>query len=362
MGNTPDRRRLLKPGEVDYRHDLGTKHHAPIKNQVRGAAADTSHFRDYEKKGEKSPPKIPWKVLERKRKDAGKKRLASWPKDVGVYIPSFNRISAPHYAIEAFRNAWIPTTLIVRPEEYFDYEQQFPAQRVIALPSGIKNIGDTRQHIITRSPERYVIMVDDDVRLLVRTGGPWMEILHDGAQVKRTSPRLLRASVRQLQLCMESLIERLKQYPQVGISLAPMNRDTEVRIRSKTCAMCSGLVGFDTKVLHDKGFVYPSENLFEDHDMTLQILSGGLENHVSFTYALEQGKVDAHGGCDRSYNAVKDGVYALEKRFPNSVIVDLKKPPGRLSDKWGTNQEGIRYEVRITWKKTHRIARERMEA
>lgn len=227
------------------------------------------------------------------------------------------------------------TKLVVRDFEFDDYDFTHGDKvEVIALPSDIEDIGQTRQWIVDNCPTDYLIMLDDDLRFYKR--------LPESVSLRYTDGEQLYAMFEELLEWME-----FDGVPITGISARQGNNRVEGRYSEVTRQMFAH--GVDVQKFKELGLRYDNLKLMEDFHLLLSLFTQGHKNRIFYEYCCGQPESNADGGCStyRTGEAQKEAAESLEFDFPDFVTVVIKKP------KTGWKGMEERHDVRVQWKKAY---------
>lgn len=252
-----------------------------------------------------------------------------------IYIPTMGRVNQQITLDDlAMSDKLLSITkLVVRDFEFDDYDfAHSDRAEIIALPSDIEDIGQTRQWIVENCPTDYLIMLDDDLRFYKRLPESVSLRYTDGEQLEQMFVEMLD--------WME-----FDDIPITGISARQGNNRVEGRYSEVTRQMFAH--GVSVKQFNEIGLRYDNLPLMEDFHMLLSLFTSGYKNRIFYEYCCGQPESNAEGGCStyRTGEAQKEAAQGLEFDFPEFVTVVIKKP------KTGWKGMEERHDVRIQWKK-----------
>jgi len=221
------------------------------------------------------------------------------------------------------------TTLIVQHHEADDYH---PYPRIV-LPKHIKDIANTRHHLVHEHPfdSQYIVMLDDDLVFSARR-------LDEPTKFRPMQPD-------DWDNMFYHLERMLRKYAHVGISHREgANRCTDDIIYNSRQMR---VLAFDKTVLRSYDMGYGRIPVMEDFDMTLRLLRAGHPNVLLNSWVHNQGGSDQSGGCStfRTPEMQKAAAHKLSALHPGFVKVRVVPPKG------GWKYE--RTDVTIYWKKAY---------
>lgn len=230
-------------------------------------------------------------------------------------------------------------SLVVQQGEREAYKRalpDFPGQ-ILTLPEHITTISPTRQWIFENTTDRYMCIIDDDLRFYVRG--------------REDNPLYLRYldgedEFNQMFADMENFL--INGGAHAGISAREGNnrKPNPVYYNERMMRCCA----YDLQTFQNEGIRSDRIPLKSDFDITLQLLRKGYMNRVSYHYAQGQvGGSNAKGGCSRfrTMKLLETSAHDLEAYHPDFVNVVEKETKAAW---WGG---GVRTDVRIQWKKAY---------
>lgn len=255
-----------------------------------------------------------------------------------IYVPSYCRsdqIYVDSPLVDAGPEDQTRFVVVVRGDQFAEYRRALPSHIEVCGVEA-EGISATRHEIgkiAEQNGEDKFLMLDDDVRFLVRRGpGTW--------KLRGTEPR----EVTTLFNVIEHLLD---EHGHVGVS----GREGNNRIG--TGAM--PLLATNTRTI--RALAYRT-NLFlsvehgrvpvmEDFDVNLQLLRGGWQNCAIHYWAQGQKMTNAPGGCSEYRTHELHEGAARELAALHEGFVRLRTKQNK------TDREGFgtRTEVTISWKK-----------
>ena len=203
---------------------------------------------------------------------------------------------------------------------------------VVPLPPDIKTLSPTRQWILDNCPEDKVLMMDDDLRFMVR----------------RTDDRtkLAQASVEDVTQMVMEIEKELDTYAHVGV-LARQGANRILETPRVECTRMMRLLAYDLNVVRKVGARFDRVITKQDFDMTLQLLRAGYANSVLTEYAHDQPGSNTAGGCSiyRTQEVMTQGAHRLKELHPDYVKIVEKPEVGT----WGSS----RLDVQVQWKRAY---------
>lgn len=194
-----------------------------------------------------------------------------------------------------------------------------------------KYLGQVWQQIIEDCPTRGVIIIDDDLKFIIRYKG-WSDIL---------------VPIENLNPMFDWMIEQLdKKYVHGAISIRKGNYFIDDEFRD--CTNAKDCLFFDKEVLLGENIRFDRLKTMQDFDITLQLLSLGYPNRVGFNWSCDQKDPLAIGGTTlyRTPEVQKEAAYQLAEMWPGIVKVVQKKAASKAKIYGDT-----RYDVKIQWRR-----------
>lgn len=243
-----------------------------------------------------------------------------------IYIPTRGRVGQQH-TLGALLADFVPyPVVLVCPE---DEVHQHAYTTVVGCPA--RGIAATRQWIVDHCPERYVLMLDDDLHFFQRR-------MDDPTKFRDMEPGELSFALRQVEYL-------LTEAPHAAIAVREGgNRNTDpLLVNTRTLRA----LGYDIEVLRQHGIRFDAVPVMEDFYVSLSLLCAGYDNLTYNGVVHNQAKgSNAPGGCSvyRTPAVQTAAALELERHFPAYVKVIQKST--RVA--WGG---GTRTDVRIAWKR-----------
>lgn len=250
--------------------------------------------------------------------------------DFAVYIPTLGRVNMQYTLSElAFTDAKV--VLVTSYEEYEAHKKL--GRQVIGTPEGLKGISNTRQWIMENVPERYVVMMDDDLTFSAR---------------RTDDPTKFHEPMSHQYGDMLSILRHMLQYTyvHVGVSMREgANRD--IAAIRETTRMCR-VIGYDRLKFLELGIDFRHSTVMDDFEATLQLLTKGHKNGVLNSFVQNQKGSGTLGGASlyRTLEVHKQAALTLEQRYPQYVTAVEKT----TKTAWGG---ATRTDVRVQWKKAY---------
>jgi hypothetical protein len=167
-----------------------------------------------------------------------------------------------------------PITLVCPPEEVTGF--QAAGYTAVACPA--ERIGATRQWIINNSPDKSVLMLDDDL-------GNWACRIPG-------SRKYLPASRPQLHQTLMDVAAALEEYAHVGVGARLFANNQEDTVLNGRITRAWGLRA-DIIKEHDLKFTCPVDDL----EMTIQLIRMGYSNWVTYLTVQDQKESQSPGGA-----------------------------------------------------------------
>lgn len=242
-----------------------------------------------------------------------------------IYIHSSGR-SSKCITCEAMPYA----TILVQADQYRDYARDNPTMDILPLPPGITTLSPTRQWILDNCPEDKVMMLDDDLRFMVRR--------------KDDRTKLLPATVDDVTQMIMEIEKELDNFAHVGV-LARQGANRVLETPRVLNTRMMRLLAYDLNVVRKVGARFDRVVTKQDFDMTLQLLRAGYPNSVLTEYAQDQPGSNTAGGCSiyRTKEVMTEGALRLKSLHPDFVKIVEKPEVGT----WGSS----RLDVQVQWKK-----------
>lgn len=251
-----------------------------------------------------------------------------------VYIPTKGRPPSANDTYDCIRKAGrdllrrYAVTMVVETEEEVD---KFFRNGQHCIVSGVSGIGPARQWILDNSPDNKVVMLDDDL-------SSWAMRNLDGRFTKNIdAPRV----------ALEWMEQALGHHAHAGIGHRQFANNKPIEMYNDRMLRA---VGYRKDLLDHIGARYTFP-LMEDFEMTLKLLTRGLENIIYYGVVQDQVKSGAPGGCSgmRTPELQEKCARALHAMFPDFVTLKYTESGGM----------GYRLDVSVQWKKAYKYGLKR---
>ena len=231
---------------------------------------------------------------------------------------------------------WLPpeyqqmTSLVVQGKEYDRYRKA-GYDNLLMLPPEIKTVGPTRQWILDHCPDNKMIVMDDDLRFSAR-------ISPDSTKLRKSTPE----DMKNMFVVLDAYL-----YDALHVSISPREGNNRHPDLLKQVGRSTAVLGYRPQALRSLGVRFDRVPIKMDFDATLQLLSMGHPNYISYAWAHDQSS-NASGGCSayRTPEMLEEGARTLAALHPGYVKVVEKTTKGA----WGG---GTRTDVRVQWKKAY---------
>lgn len=249
--------------------------------------------------------------------------------DVRVVITTLGRPDKQP-TLEYLLEAKIQPELIVQRHERNTYRKKWKHVPVVALPSPVTKLHDTRQWLLENTKQRYLIILDDDLRFATR-------IDREGHYAAST-PRQIRDMFR-------ALVRTLKTHAHA--SIASRQGAGFQRSRYLECTRMQRILAYDLRKVRRARAIFNRVNPLSDFDMTLQLLEKGYANRVLYEWVQDEvGGFGAPGGCSiwRTPKRLRKAQRRLRRLHGHEIVTIQKRVFAN---------KPARTEVRIAWKKAY---------
>ncbi len=257
--------------------------------------------------------------------------------DLQIFIPTLGRIDR-QATLENIPNKLLPITwLVVDSEEFEEFDRKFDDHiNIMVCPH--KGIAKVRKFIMERATSRHVMYMSDDLRFYHRgnlsESGEYFHLEDNNSK----------------QTCaMVELLYRWLEagFAHVGVSPRQFNRHCPATF--KDVDRMHDLYAYDKHIFTEEKIKWNRVPVMEDMDVTLQLLTKGYRNRVSYRYVWNQYGSNAKGGCStyRDYELQAAAAEKMERLWPDFVTVVERKVKG-----WGPMN--IRKDIRVQWKKAYK--------
>jgi hypothetical protein len=232
---------------------------------------------------------------------------------------------------------WLDRTyLVVYEEEYYDYKDIH--DKIVAVPFRPFGLSYKRQWLLENNMiSNFFVLLDDDLRFVKKNP-------EDRTRLVKCEPEDISAMFGLIQSKLE------EGYAHVGISPRLMNNRFVGTAREATKML--HVLAYNREILVKEEFRFDGFRFMSDYYMTLQLLTKGYRNYVTYEYAADAADSNAPGGCAvyRTAEGLEETAEGMAKTFPDFVEVELK-----WTDRaWkGVSEGGWRKDVKIQWKKAY---------
>jgi hypothetical protein len=215
-----------------------------------------------------------------------------------------------------------------------DKDQEPPPNLPVEfVPETVKGIAATRQYIVENCPERYMVMLDDDLRLATRD--------YEG--------KILPASPEEV----DAMFARLENWLQAGFahcSSSPRFINWDEKIDEyKDCTRMMHVLAYDVEKLRKLGasFTKDVDETFsmDDFHMTLQLLRLGHTNRVDLLHRTNPSASNSNGGASTWRTLASHNRSARRLAELHGSVVAVRVKHG-----W-QGMEGERLDVVVQWRK-----------
>lgn len=253
--------------------------------------------------------------------------------DLDIYITTLGRINNQ----KTWDNLRVSpsivqcVTTVVQAHELEAFKKARPAQRVMALPAHIDNLGATRQWLIDRgrAENRKIVLLDDDLDFYVR---------RDPSDWRLTTP---------LQEMLESMFDEISHALDTHVHVGVSGREGNNRVMDYAVenTRFMRLLAY-RPAAWPEGIRADRVDGMSDFDTNLQLLRKGYASKVFYRYAQGQPGTQTPGGCalTRTLATHEAEVNKMCEMHPEFV----RK---RMKTNKGGGEFGTRPELTIYWKK-----------
>jgi hypothetical protein len=249
-----------------------------------------------------------------------------------IYIPTLGRVGNQK-TLASLPPRIHPFVYLVCPfEEAPLHKRNHPGVNV--LPCAAVGIAATRQWLVEQCEAPICTMVDDDQLFYKRIG-------------KTVS--LTAMSPEEIALMLEEMEGLCMIYPMVGLSARQGNNRAEADYLVEASRVHNHYA-LDVSLLKAEGIKFSAAKLMEDFYVNLSLLTRGYATAKVVDRCWNQSESNAEGGCSTYRNAElqAEAAFFLAMEFPQVVEVVEKKTKGGWFG-------GIRYDVKVQWKKALQI-------
>ena len=222
--------------------------------------------------------------------------------------------------------------LFVEPDEIDDYKRFGKAVTIVPTTEADRGISYARNAVIDYFDEPVFILDDDITQISMRLG-----------RTKSGYPKLVKVQDKHLRIIFTAIenFARVDGCLQATISFQPSNWLHEGSMKKNTRVWCFNWL--DCKALKTTGIRFDEGiKLFEDYDLTLQLLRNGFENISLYNYAFTCNKMgEAGGGCQtiRNRKTTEDSIHRMIQKWGSDIVKEFFSKEHNLP------------EIKINWKK-----------
>lgn len=251
-----------------------------------------------------------------------------------IFIPTMGRLDKQR-TLQSIPKSLLDNVSLVCPANEVKPLERNHKVKAVACPA--KGIAATRQWILDTCGTPVCTMIDDDQWFFKRIGST--------VKLEPMDP----ADVGDLLVEMEHLA---LVYPMVGLSARQGNNHHEeewIALNSRV----HNHYALDVATLAKHDIRFDRMKLMEDFYVNLSLLTTGYETAKVINRCWNQSESNSAGGCSGYRDAAmqKEASFFLAESFPGIVQVVEKKT------KTGWFEGGIRYDVRIQWKKAMELGK-----
>ena len=257
-------------------------------------------------------------------------KIRTWLKqqDVRVVITTLGR-PKKQVTLGFLLDAGLRPELVVQKHEEKIYRKYNKGVRVTVLPRGVDKLHTTRQWLLDNTKQRYLILLDDDLRF----------------DTRRTDipTRFLKSTPRDNRNMFRALVKTLKK--RAHASVASRQAACFITKPYVESTRMQRILAYDLVKVKKAKTRFDRVNPLSDFDMILQLLQAGYPNRVLAGWVQgETGGFGAPGGCSiwRTPKRLRKAQRWLKKTFGKEIITIAER---KFTD--GSS----RLEVRIAWKK-----------
>ncbi len=267
--------------------------------------------------------------------------------DMQIVIPTHNRVNR-QITLNAIPESIRDEVLLVAssPEECEQLREFYDHKNVKC--AAVKTIADKRQWIMENVKAKKILMLDDDMTFQARSPIKYRKYINGRWKSTDTAYPVLvgrYATDKYVLRTLAGLSDMLDTYAHVGIS-SRMGNDTEEGSYKNTARMMHA-IGYHSGTFLREKLKFNQVKFREDFNITLHLLSRGLNNYVHYDLCVSPGSYGAKGGCsdERTVELSNNEALKLQMLHPNYV---------RVVEKMYKNVP--RREVVISWKKAFKDA------
>ena len=249
-----------------------------------------------------------------------------------LYIPTYDRVGK-QLAFDSLPNKWKDKAiLVVHPDEV---HEGYPT---LSCPVQGTGIAPVREWIAQHGQGTRYGVIDDDIEFLYTRKedeeGPSNIKLDDNM--------------------FDSMINIFNDWMDMGYmhcgadaSWNPPTRDKD----HKECGRICGNVFYDGERLPVDDIDWTGLPIAEDYYVTLQLLTMGFPNMISYRARVNPNETQAKGGCStfRSLEIHNESMRELQRRFPQ--FVKLREKIAKNSGEWSNK---VKLAATISWKEAYK--------
>lgn len=246
-----------------------------------------------------------------------------------LYIPTYNRVGNIK-TLDFIPPSWIGKTYVIHgPGEYHD-----TVCHTIETPSQIEGrLCKKRQWICDNAKDRYIFMMDDDLRFF-----------------RRDSNCKLKPATHSDMAEFFSLMEEWLSlgFPVVGASNRFMNQSLKPVYQNR---LVQANYGLDLAMMQKHGVRYSDVDFIHDQHVPLSLIERGYTTQFTAEWAVAPAKMSSAGGCS-SYRTV-DTIREAITRF-----VEIHPQTARAVTGEKVKSHGLptQMTVRINWRQAAKLA------
>ena len=248
-----------------------------------------------------------------------------------LYIPTYGRVNQ-QVAFDSLPSKWqSKAVLVVHPNEA---HEGYPTLKCPIQGAGIAPV---REWIAQHGQGTRYGVIDDDIEFVYtrrdNEEGP--------SNTKLTGPQF------------DDMIVEFNSWMDSGYihcgadaSWNPPTRDKDNKDNGRVC----GNVFYDGTKLPVNDIDWVGLPIAEDYYVTLQLLTMGFPNKISYRNRVNPNETQAKGGCStfRTLNLHNESMEELQRKYPQ--FIKLRKKIAKNSGEW-SNQ--VKLSATISWKKAY---------
>lgn len=250
--------------------------------------------------------------------------------EITVFVPTRGRWGESRQITlrELSTKSDIVPYLVCPHGEGYRHTEYHSSHSVLETPEGLEGIGPTRQWIIENSPTQGVVMIDDDMYFQRRRDGVGTLYVPDD-----------------LNPLFHWIRMSLEKYAHGGVSARQGNN--HIAESERVNGRMNNFLFYDRDIYMEEGCRFDAIPVMEDFYVTLDLLTMGYENVVSYEWVWNQRRSGYAGGCSlyRTKDMQGSAARRLKEKFPGFVKVVTKYKEGH------SVFSGIHTDVQIQWRK-----------